>query len=103
MGFPEEKSTYNHQTSEAWDSRDTKFLYLYHKYVHAKGSEKTKYRKLYLEELSLRQQIDLYIKSFAKDSKLFSTKVKGNNNRDCYEAGIAQMEAIFGRNDDNFK
>ena len=103
MGFPEEKSTYNHQTSEAWDSRDAKFLYLYHKYTRTEGSEKAKYEKLYLEELSLRQQIDRYINSFAKESKLYSPKVEGKINRECYEAAIDQMEAIFGHNDYNYK
>ena len=103
VGFPEEKSTYNHQSSEAWDSRDAKFLYLYYKYQRTKGLEKARYKKLYLEELSLRQQIDRYINSFAKDSKLYSKEVKGKINKECYKAAIAQMEAIFGRNDYNYK
>lgn len=43
---------------EAWDSRDNKMLYFRHKYLTSTGAEKRKYEKLYLEEVSLRQQID---------------------------------------------
>ena len=103
VGFPEEKFNFDHQTSEAWDSRDAKFLYLYHKYLHSEGSKKAKYEKLYLEELSLRQQIDRYINSFAKESKLYSAKVEGNVNKECYKAAIDQMVAIFGHNDYQYK
>lgn len=103
VGFPEEKFNYDHQSSVAWDSRDAKFLFLLHKYQRTQGSEKAKWEKLYLEELSLRQQIDRYINSFAKESKLYSAKVNGEINRECYKAAIDQMVAIFGRNDYQYK
>lgn len=102
VGYPEEKITYSKQSSEAWDSRDAKFLFLYHKYLTSEGSEKAKFEKLYLEELSLRQQIDRYMNSIAKENKLYSAQV-GTFDHKCYKAGIAQMEAIFGRNDYQFK
>ena len=103
VGFPEEKSSYNHQVSEAWDSRDAKFLYLYYKYQHTVGKEQAKFKKLYLEELSLRQQIDRYIYSIAKNDNLYSAKVEGKIDLTCYKAGIAQLEGIFGRNDYQYK
>lgn len=103
VGYPEEKISYKQQSSVAWDSRDAKFLFLLHKYQRTEGSEKAKWEKLYLEELSLRQQIDRYINSFAKESKLYSAKIIGEINEECYKAGIDQMVAIFGRNDYQYK
>ena len=103
VGYPEEKFNYDHQSSVAWDSRDAKFLFLLYKYQHTTGSEKAKWEKLYLEEMSLRQQIDRYINSFAKESKLYSARVSGEINMECYMAGIEQMVAIFGHNDYQYK
>ena len=102
VGFPEKK-VYKEVPVEAWDSRDNKMLYFRHKYLTSTGAEKRKYEKLYLEEVSLRQQIDRYFNSIAKADRLYSAYPGPVKDFNCYKAGIAQMEAIFGRNDYQFK
>ena len=103
VGYPSEKSVAPKTTSEAWDSRDNKVLYLRYKYLHTTGAEKKRYEKLYLEEVSIRQQIDRYFNSIAKEDKYYEAHVGAIKSTECYKAGIAQLEGIFGRTDYQFK
>ena len=103
VGYPTEKTSYPKTSSEAWDSRDNKVLYLRHKYLTTTGADKKKYEKLYLEELSLRQQIDRYFNSIAKEDKYYEAEVGAIKSEECYKAGVAQLEGIFGRTDYQFK
>ena len=103
VGIPKSEKAPKHEASEAWDSRDNKVLYLRHKYLTSEGAEKAKYEKLYLEEVDLRQQIDRYMNSIAKEDRLYNAEVGEIKSYSCYKAGIAQLEAIFGRTDYQFK
>lgn len=103
VGYPTEKTSYPKTSSVAWDSRDNKVLYLRHKYLNTTGAEKKKYEKLYLEEVSIRQQIDRYFNSIAKEDKFYEAHVGEIKSEQCYMAGIAQLEGIFGRTDYQFK
>ena len=84
------------------DSRDAKMYYLRHKYLTTTGEDKKKYEKLYYEELNIRQQYEMYFHSIAPADRYYEA-VKEIEDYDCFEKGIAQMKAILGRNDYQYK
>jgi legumain len=100
IGYPSERSSsYNaEETSEAWDSRDIKLLYLQSKAKHTTGAEHAKWYAAYLEEVKERAAIDRYFNALTQDAKYYKAP-GGVKNVDCYKTAIAQYTAIMGRSD----
>ena len=104
VGYPEsaQKTEKTNKKYSKVDSRDAKMYYLRHKYLTATGDDKQKYEKLYYEELNIRQQYEMYFHSIAPADRYYEA-VKEVKDFQCYEKGIAQMKAIFGKNDYQYK
>lgn len=81
-----------------YDSRDNEMLRLRYMMEHCSEEERPKWTELYNEEMKHRELVDLYIRSIAPSSHLF-TAAKPVKNFKCYKAGIRQFESVMGKSD----
>ena len=104
VGYPTESAKTTEVTKKPIkvDSRDAKMYFFRHKYLTSTGEEKKKFEKLYYEELNVRQQYEMYFHSIAPSDRYYEA-VKEVKNVQCYQKGIAQMKAILGHNDYQYK
>ena len=103
IGYPTRRNrrnirSRNVRSTQKWDSRDNKLLFLQFKANRTTGAEHDKWIAEVSKELERRRTVEAYFHSLTSEPSMFRI-AKHANHLDCYKRAIAQFEKDIGYSD----
>ena len=103
IGYPTGRSrrsirSQQFKSTQKWDSRDNRLLFLQSKANHTTGIEHDKWAAEVSKELEKRRMIDAYFHSLTSDPSMFQPATHAKN-MNCYKRGIKRFEKAVGRSE----